>query len=570
MKPIAPQHRARVAHAFVLLLAATAAACSGAPDAETSATESAALSSPPPSVGPLPAEGVPETGLAVGKRFIYSVGSGAYRVYARSAGGAVNPTPVVAAGTPLANIFQPVITKLNLGTTFPASSKIQTCPASLATQINDPGVSPSASNPAPTGTLANVGCIATPYDSDVYYDLRRGVFWIMTHLRQRIWACTTSNGQPGYYSHADKYGTCHSATASELKQLLHRYIAVAVTKAPIDQDGDPALGFSTYVLVDEYGDWPQMMVHDNFLLLNTRDSGNLTNKRVWVFNANDLAYSTFTPDQTVLGAPSTMYDADGTSPGSQGALNETAVDWMNSTDRSVTTSTPIMFVKQQATDGVTYMVSSMGTKLVVYGLTQTLGSTGANLPVTPIEPAIVDLGGSGIPMNAVPPAWVNNQLYWAWTENDPKGRPYIRTFRVPVHHALHTWDGGHPVFASNRASDGYLEADIGLNDSGDGYQLPIINANINGDIVTEYSRYPVSGPLAASIRYAVIPNGQTTYSSSWLVDQGLGNAQNPGRGGVIDTASVVPDPLSASQIFMSDAYSDSSNGYTAVFTAVSP
>ncbi|MDD5036092.1 MAG: hypothetical protein PHE55_15180 [Methylococcaceae bacterium] len=547
-----------------------------------SSKESVALDSPPPSIAPFAGEGAPEPAVAVGKRFVYAISTSGYRVYPRRADGSVDTeNPVVKAYTPLANIFQPVITKLNKQIKYAASSGIQTCPDSLAGSVTNLS-KPSEEKPKATGTLSNVGCIGVPYDADVYYDAQRGLFWIMAHLRPMIWKC---KGKEGYFSYADDFGTCHPADAATLKQMLHRYTAVAVTKASSFDSENPLNGFRTFVLVDDYGDWPQMMVHDSFLLLNTRNSD--TNNRVYVFNANDLAYGKFTPDQAILTVGYTMFDADGTSPGSQGALNGPAVDWMNNQDATVNMTTPIFFVKQSgATDGVTYMVAGSGNQLAVFGLKQTLGSTGPIVPVTRVMPAVLDMGGK-VPENAVPAAFSKGLLYWAWTVKDAGGRPYIRSFRIGVHQASHTWNGVHPIFASNHLSSGYLEADIGVGDTANAYALPVMNVTSSGNIVTLYSRYNSNSPFApvvADLRYAVIPKGQTFYSHSWLLAAGAGNSLlcipasappkgavcPPGKGGVIDVASVVQDPLDPNQIFMGDAYSNTGGGYTAIVAAVKP
>jgi hypothetical protein len=544
------------------------------------AQECAAVTSPPPSIAPFAGEGAPEPAAAVGKRFFYAISSSNYRVYARRPDGSVDTAnPVVKGGTPIASIFQSVITKLNKQIKYPASSGIKTCPDYLAGSVtNLPG--PTANSPYATGTLNNVGCIGVPYDSDVYYDSQRDLFWIMTHLRPMIWKC---KDKIGYFSYADNFGTCHLTDPVTLKQLLHRYIAVAVTKASSLDRENPLNGFRTFVLVDDYGDWPQMMVHDSFLLLNTRDMN--TNNRLYVFNANDLAYGSYTADQSVLTVGSTMYDADGTSPGSKGALNGAAVDWMNNKNATVKLTTPIFFVKQSgASDGVSYLVAgSNGTQLAVFGLKQTVGSTGPIVPVTRVMPAVLNMGAT-VPQNLVPAAFANGQLYWGWAAKDAIGRYYIRTFRFGVHEASHTWNGVHPIYASNLAASGYLEADIGVGDTGNVYVVPIMNVTSSGNIVTMYWVYNNDNnngitPIAASLRYAVIPKGQTFYSHSQALGIGAGNSIPPGKsggvnypgaGGVIDVGSVVQDPLNTNQIFMSGAYSNKYGGYTPVIGAVKP
>ena len=228
-----------------------------------------------------------------------------------------------------------------------------------------------------------------------------------------------------------------------------------------------------------------------------------------------------------------------------------------------------MFVKQQSDSKVTYLVAANGSQLVVYGLTQTLGSTGQMPAPTIIMPAVVDLPNV-YPKETVPAAYANGFLYWTLPVKDGS-RLFLRTMRWEVHHAGHTWNGVHPIFISNSASSKYLQADIGVGDTPRNYHLPATDVTPSGDILTMYHTFPTTGSIVVDVHYAVIPAGKTGYSHSRIIctGSGAGNSSNPYAGGVYDIVSVVPDPKVPGQMFMSSACTKGT-GYQPVIAAVKP
>ena len=131
----------------------------------------------------------------------------------------------------------------------------------------------------------NAACIEEAYDLDVYYDPQTKHIWILAHLRPSIRQC--ANGRQCFYIIGDPESACHFVSADVLKQTLHRYIGVAVSRPGASADvEDPANGFNAYILADDYGDWSQLMVHNGLVLVNSRDMQ--TNNRLYVFRASDL------------------------------------------------------------------------------------------------------------------------------------------------------------------------------------------------------------------------------------------------------------------------------------------
>src|SRR5262249_10213099 len=140
--------------------------------------------------------------------------------------------------------------------------------------------------------------------------------------------------------------------------LVHRYIAVGVTRAGIHSHDteDPGNGLNMWVLVDEYADWPQIMVRDRYLLLNHNNLGQ-GQSHLHVFNADDLAAGK--QNLTALQVPGWTYTADD--------FNVDAVDWSAGTTVGVTLTTPTYFTSMHGgSGGLIYMVAGSGNYLVVY------------------------------------------------------------------------------------------------------------------------------------------------------------------------------------------------------------
>jgi hypothetical protein len=510
--------------------------------------------SPPPSIAPFAGPGGAIRPIAApGMRFVYTLSNHSLKVFRRNADGTIGD---VALNTQsLSNIFQPVIAKLNATSIFPASANIPKCPAAYA---NAAATAAAAADPNA------VACIDNVYDSDVMYDPQSKRFWILGHMRPGIrTAC--QNDPQGYTTTADS--NCHHVGA-KIKDYLHRFIAVAVSRPGASNADveDPANGFSTFVLVDDYGDWSQFMVRNGMVLANERAN---TNNKLYVWGAHDLTDGLLA-DQTLFPQPSAKYDSSN--------FDGKAVDWVHNKTVSVQLNVPMMFVRQQSDDKVTYLVSGTGDgKLVVYGLTQELGSTGQMPAPTLIMPAAVDLPKAMPSPQKSSAAYANGFLYWGWAEKDPKdsNRNFIRTFRWEVHLASHSWGNIHPIFISNSAQSKYLEADIGAADKDNSYVLPTMNVTPKGDILTMFHRFPKSdvtaGAYVADVDYSVLPSGANAYDTPYVLKTGTGAgaANPPHKGGVLDIVGVAADPLISGQLFLGNA-STNGTGYTSFFAAVKP
>lgn len=530
------------------LLALALLACCGAAWADQS---------PPPSMAPF----IPRTKsvrpvVAAGLHYIYSLDASFYEVIRRHDDG--TPGAVVVPGSALSDIFAPLLAQLNANTNYPAVTGIKKCPDNLAGHAYHP----PAQGQMP---FENAACMEEASDSDVYYDPQTKRIWILAKLRPSIWQCP--NGRQGFYTLADPKDVCHPVSADVLKQILHRYIGVAVSRPGASADvEDPANGFNAYILADNYGDWSQLMVHNGLVLVNYRDLQ--TNNRLYVFRAGDLMTNRFTPDGDMLPKPLATFD--------NGNFDGQAVDWDHNRTVDVKLSVAMMFVRQQSDDAVTYLLSGTSDgRMVVYGLLSKPGPDGPTPEL--IMPAVVKLPTPMESLQKASGAYINGNLYWGWEETDPRNRNrwFIRTFRWQLHQSANPRNNKYPIYITASPNSGYLEADIGKTDQSLSYVLPTLNAAPDGSVITMFHTYPTDewpkGPFQASVQYAVLRQGQTAYDSPYMLKAGEGYAKlPPHRGGVLDIVAVAADPLVAGQYFLGSAFTDAKGGWAHVIAAVKP
>jgi hypothetical protein len=590
-----------------MLLAALMTAC-GTPGPAPIEETAQGLATPPIRLPTYNTPGAPEPEIAVGKDFIFANSSSSFEVYRRGPTGSISDASTPYKSSSLAAALyngKGILQQLN-GLIDYSGTQISPCP-------ND---QQDIAQVDKNATDANTGCLGAPYDGDVIYDQSRDRFWMMTQLRNMVYPCDSDGDtiNDGYQTQAWKNEAKAMGTTAKcvhdwnFQNYLHRYMAVSVTKT----GEDPGNGWYTYVLVEESGDWPQMMVHGDYLLLNHRDMAQ--SGRVWVFSADSLANNTggyanvningtVSTTGKVLKEINWLYANDD--------FNTSAVNWdVGGTERdSVTLTTSMFFIKQPySTDGDTFMVGGMNSHLVFYALPPMTQPPGGTVKPQLLLPGMVSAGAT-VPEdvhpfnrgNFVPGALQNGLFYWAWpacnggaydspsgtvTCSDVNGTPlrvFVRAVRVPL--TTTTWNGQAAVKSSITSAD-YLVTAIGENDSNnDEYALPVVGVNQNNDWLVEYSRYPfiVPGTTAQipDVRYQVMFHDQNSFNSSqrfalatnmWLrsstASQDPSTPQLPGRGGSIDIPSVVADPLSPSQLWMSYGIPTASNTYQGIFTGL--
>ena len=262
--------------------------------------------------------------------------------------------------------------------------------------------------------------------------------------------------------------------------LAHRFIAVAVSKS----GEDPAGGFYTYILVDDYADWPQFTVHDDYLVLNHRAAGSTT----YVFDAKTLADGSAGDSSALEIKPLLTIDA---------AALRARLPF------NVPTTALMPATVHGDSDRVTYLAAGFGSLLVVYGLLSP-----PNHPESApsfMSPALVSIGNELHGMTNRP-VFQSGMLHLVGYEcalsvpELPCEKYITRIVRFLVARV------GNALITSGSASKEFINETIG--DSPDdlsSFELPAIEVTDAGDMVVVYDRarlFPTI-EVPASARYSV-------------------------------------------------------------------
>ena len=296
--------------------------------------------------------GVPDPQIAVGEKYVLAVDTGRVAFFARTAK-SVKLTPVY--NNSARAIFTAVQTKLNIRLQVSDPRyKLYCNPAEPEKVLTEKGL-------AKKGRLIGApACVTEFYDTPAAFDPVRKKFWIISAARNLLWPCSGVLGAGaftnlrGLEEIGDSEVKLGFPDPNDLTQticmpawsgLAHRFIAVAVSKS----GEDPAGGFYTYILVDDYADWPQFTVHDDYLVLNHRAAGSTT----YVFDAKTLADGSAGDSSALEIKPLLTIDA---------AALRARLPF------NVPTTALIPATVHGDSDRVTYLAAGFGSLLVVYGL----------------------------------------------------------------------------------------------------------------------------------------------------------------------------------------------------------
>ncbi len=498
--------------------------------------------------------------LAVGHNWLVAIDGQNFYFYRRQSDGSFN-TAAPAMTFATSDVFNGLIPDMN--TAVDAALQAGLAPIRC--------VQGSPSNPSARGDTR--GCIDAFYDARVYYDAGRDRFWFAAAARHPVWQCDSDNDgtMDGILWKTGPSTT--SPCTFALPTAARRFIVVAVTRPGVDSE-DPNNGFYTWTLVNDYADWPQIMVHGDYLLLNHKDLG-FGQLRLYVFNATSLANG----DHDGEFMPFTAWKYDATD------FNTTAYDWSAKASVDVALDTAQAFVNAHGTS-VTYLVGGYQNYLVIYGLVAPPKVHGVVGKPTVLEPAVVDIG-----------RWVYEATNFAvfrkgrinvtWTDCFglcgplPFQRRYLRVVRVPTHQSQNF---PNMVWASNDGAAGYMTATLGTA-SGDtfSYARPGIEVTANDDLVMSYARVGFYGETgsAPQARYSVLYHKRARFSASKLLHAGDGLPTTtdsngnvvgiyPADGGNIDLVGLAIDPDDASQVWMSHAFAGDPSNYVGVPVNGSP
>jgi hypothetical protein len=315
-------------------------------------------------------------------------------------------------------------------------------------------------------------------------------------------------------------------------------------------------GFYTYVPnVDEYKDWPQFSVHDNYVIVNHIVGGAST----WVFDANALA--------------------NGVNAGS--ALQVQPLLTISTSQFSPTPDGEVIPVNMNGeSPGITYQVGAHGNELVIYGIAAPARSLSG--PPTQMKAAVINLNR---PLGWVPSGAVyqSGKIYLAdgfCSDNSNPCQTFaVHILRIPVSAS------GNTVVANSSASAGFLDMPltyaVGNANVPVSYYLPALQVTDNGDLVVVYGsgEYSQGQPMGAY--YSVLYHGQSKPTDAGKLQAAVGPnclkgrcTPDPTGAGVIDLggAALDPSPDSSnkrSTVWMSHAFANNPQ-YTAVLGAVKP
>lgn len=579
--------RGSLAAAWALLFCACGVSgADGADPGERTETVSSAITSPSPSMGPYQTGlGIVRPVVAVGQDYVLTANAGnQFNYYRRNASdpsgtpidwptipvdgnlGAIPSGPNTVHGA-LSTIFQGVITPIDndlpvapAGT--PAASVVPACP--VTSGLGD------------ASSAADLGCLSALYDGDVYYDRMSGHFFIMMKARRSIWPCTpTTPGFTAGWTNGATGAACNPASADYVAALAPRYIMVAVSQCnPQGLDCEnPANGWNTYVLANQYRDWSQIMVTRGLVMVDyhggeSPDTYLDAPAELWVYGAQSLIDGTL---PQYLPTPLYTFTVDDFSKPLPGS----------STANPLPSS--LMFVKQPnpaPTDfPLLFSYSSNPAELWLYNLYPTeipsgmdLSAPSLNLQISP--PLRIALPTSNPPNQElyVPAAYDNGVFYWATSAPRPgdSTNTFVETWQVPVQSvAAPNASGQAPT-----GSGGY-EVDLGLPETGTSYGYPVLDVvpsifSTGGNVMTAFHTWTggsMSYQISAS--YAVLPAGSGQYEGPFLISGPTGAAvQPPGAAGDPDILSVAADPVYPDQFFMTSITDTGSTSWiTAGFTA---
>ncbi len=490
--------------------------------------------------------GVPDPQIAVGHKYFLAIDT-SYLGFYRKDNQHFAPAPFDSAqsvGTLFTTFYKAIDESMNLPTWM--------CdPDNTALVYKDPPHNKLIKN--------NFGCIAQNYDARVIYDAPRHRFWIASAVRPFIWECTTKSGAKGLETegpqglvwdpdpndHSGKTPQCHT---SWKQSWMHRFIVVAISQTNSAGEEDLSKPFHKYALADTLGDWPQMTVNDDYLVLDHFDTQNPDRDPVEVFDSKKLAdgvmNNTALKVKPVKTIPLSAFTA-GT--GSHKVAAQGGIFLVNNHGSS---------------EGVTYMIGVNGHQLLIFGLKSPAGNSGGTPKI--LSGAIVDVGHDVGSMrnNAV---FRDGKLYIAaffCEKNDSSGKcdKYAgRIYRIPVNES----SNGESVHAEGPGSSGFMDYPVG---SGPGhwmsYENTMIEVTKDRDMVLGFEGVGLESTHRepAGIKYAIFYHDKGNISDNGTIHHHHGDAMpdppDPGQtGGIIDLGGIALDPSDDRTVWISHGFS---------------
>ncbi|MEP6635079.1 MAG: hypothetical protein ABJB97_00035 [Acidobacteriota bacterium] len=513
--------------------------------------------SPAPSVGPLTPQGLHplDPQITVGHKYVLAVDTGNLAFYDKSTGQWLSGLPANAT-----ELFQSLFEKINEEMALP----LKVCNPS------DPSHNNKFNPQHPNQTIP--GCVEVAYDTRVFYDAARHRFWIASAVRHPLWHCPHASSPLGadigdWHNNPDgtvldpdpadptrKTAKCHHEWDPS---WAHRFIAVAVSQVNAQGQEDLNKPFHKFVLMDEYKDWPQMTVNDNYLILNHRPSSSIFTTSV--FDAESLANGE--KDNTVMKVKPVATFAHDSFVASRG-----------STD--ISSDTQVFLVNTHGTSNrLTYLVSGNGHNLLIFALSSPPGNPSGKPTLLKGAAVLLDHVFAG---PAVNPVYRDGKLYFAAhrcavEDQDPCNKWIAEVMRIPVGRS----SDGSAVRVSTSPADGFFDISIG-GESGDSlsYRYPSVEVNKNNDLLIAYMVVGLksSKPLAAGVRYQVFYHSAPQINDSAVLKDGgpVTAGHTVSVAPDIDLPGIALDPADHLTVWIANAYADSSGSLHAIIGAVKP
>lgn len=460
--------------------------------------------------------------VAVSDRFMFVYGSHRYQLVDKATGAPLPDEPggEVASAGDFNTLFLPLWAARD--------HQGQPNPANINQRLRfQPGEPLACDHESPT---AGNACVQEFYDTRILWDGRLRRFWVESAARNHLWFC-------------DDKGPCDGP--KQTRTQARRYIAVAVSKTE-----DPRRGFHTYILVDEYADWPKIGLHERYLLLGHRSA-----PTVYVFDADKLAAGN--PDR----GPVRLAKLDLRH--FQGVKHIAEVN------------------HHGPTNGVTYLLGSDGGDTVTpFALVNPDPGRAARPVLVPGPRTSIGTKFGTLEGNAV---YRDGALFWGfdqWAPGHAKEYRQLRLFRMPTR--LGATPRGPRLWASAEPAHGFSDVVVGGREPDDGpddvldYEKPALDVNGQGDVVVVYARkgFRTKVEVPPEVRYSILYHGEPKARPGLLIRKGstmaLPDINDNGKSG-IDLAYAQVDPADDRTVWVTHAFADGrARWWRQVVAAVKP
>jgi hypothetical protein len=401
----------------------------------------------------------------------------------------------------------------------------------------------------PQTTSGKRFCIASFYDTRVFFDSTSNRFFIISNSRHPLWEDPTQKfGECSYYnvplSSVSNTRTCKkikdntcTLSSSAYCDLPRRYVAFAVSKTE-----DPRDGFHQYMITENnFRDWPWMAVNGNAFIVTHKGAS-----------------------EADAAAPvATVFSVNAVKSGDQ---HPPYFRYYSQDVGELKAVLPPAHYKNAA--GLSFLLGSAEKRVDIFAFPQPSDPWTA----PPLLKTSVNLSEKASIFNAVYRAGKLYLIANKLVEEDGEAKRYsVRLVRIPIEQP-----SASSIQASTASAKGFLDWFFGRNAPGDSsgsrisYEQPALAVNKNGDVLFAYGRYPFSpqNSLKPEARYTVWYANEAKQRRSRLLREGTA-ANSETINSALDYTTAVVDPSDDATFWMALPFADG-NGYKTVIGKVTP